>query len=370
MAKKLKYYSLAEILKTNSLYYLIFGQRSNGKTYSVLEYMIKQKIKTGKPAVLIRRRQEEMRTKFIKDYFLPFTYDTVTETNKVYEMSKGKYNHISYYGGTFFIGTFDFEEMKWIEKDTLCITASLSTYANAKGADRGDISCILFDEFISRDYLVTEWSAFMNMVSTFVRNRDGIPVFLVGNSISLYCPYFREFGINIKELDQGKIYTYDYGKEKVSVQWAESLEGSDSLKYFLGSKSTTAKMISTGKMEIPCYPHYEKSIDFRNDVLKRFYISFDDDFCCMNIIKNVDGLFIYVHNCNKIPDYSDVYTFTATPLNDVKNCQAIRQGSTRAHVILRQLLEQGKIYFNDNSTGEFFSAWYKWQMNYSPIIKR
>lgn len=367
---KKKYYSLTEILKTNALYYLIFGQRSNGKTFSVLEYMIKQKCKTGKPSVLIRRRKEETATKFIKDYFKPFDFDAVTETNLVEDISKGKYNHISYYGGAFYIGVYDYDEMKWVVRDVLCMVASLSTYANAKGADRGDISCILFDEFISRDYLVTEWSAFMNMVSTFLRDRDGIPIFLVGNSISLYCPYFREFHVDIKELEQGKIYTYDYGKEKVSVQWAESLENSNSLKYFLGSTSSTAKMISTGKMEIPIYPHYEKTIDFKKDVLKRFYVNFEDDYCCICIVKNVDGLFLYVHDCSKIPDFDDTFTFTMTPTTDSRNCQTLKQGKTRVHIILRNLLEQGKIFYNDNSTGEFFSAWYKWQMNYSAIIKK
>lgn len=368
--KKIKFYSLKEILKTNALFYLIFGQRSNGKTYSVLEYIIDKKIKTGKPAVLIRRRKEEMSTKFIKDYFLPFCYNPSNDENKVEKMSKGKYNHIGYYGGTFYIGIYDFNEMKWIEKETLCLTASLSTYANAKGADRGEISCILFDEFIARDYLVTEWSAFINMVSTFVRNRGDIPVFLVGNSISLYCPYFREFHIDIKELEQGKIYTYDYGKEKVSVQWAESLENSESAKYFLGSTSHTAKMISTGKMEIPTYPHYEKPIDFKNDILKRFYVAFEGDYCCICVVNNKDGFFLYVHNCNKIPDFEDTFTFTEIPTTDPKNCQAIKQGKTRVHTILRNLLEQGKIFYNDNSTGEFFSAWYKWQLNYSAIVKK
>ena len=367
---KKKYYSLTEILKTKALYYLIFGQRSNGKTFSVLEYIIKQKIKTGKPAVLIRRRKEETATKFIKDYFKPFDYDPVKDTNLVEELSKGKYNHISYYGGTFYIGEYDYNEMKWLSREVLCMVAALSTYANSKGADRGDISCILFDEFIARDYLVTEWSAFLNMVSTFLRDRDGIPIFLVGNSISLYCPYFREFHVDIKELEQGKIYTYDYGKEKVSVQWAESLENSNSLKYFLGSTSSTAKMISTGKMEIPIYPHYEKTIDFKKDVLKRFYINFEEDYCCICIVKNIDGLFLYVHDCNKIPDFNDTFTFTMSPTTESRNCQTLKQGKTRVHIMLRNLIEQGKIFYNDNSTGEFFSAWYKWQLNYSAIIKK
>ena len=35
-----KYYSLNNILKNNSTYNIIFGERSNGKTYSVLKHSI------------------------------------------------------------------------------------------------------------------------------------------------------------------------------------------------------------------------------------------------------------------------------------------------------------------------------------------
>ena len=37
MATKTKYYSLTEILKKKAIYNMIIGERSNGKTYSVLE---------------------------------------------------------------------------------------------------------------------------------------------------------------------------------------------------------------------------------------------------------------------------------------------------------------------------------------------
>ena len=35
---KAKYYSLKNILDKNAIYNVIFGERSNGKTYSVLKY--------------------------------------------------------------------------------------------------------------------------------------------------------------------------------------------------------------------------------------------------------------------------------------------------------------------------------------------
>ena len=42
-----KFYSLKKILEKNAQYNVIYGQRSNGKTYSVLKYGLQNYIKTG-----------------------------------------------------------------------------------------------------------------------------------------------------------------------------------------------------------------------------------------------------------------------------------------------------------------------------------
>ena len=41
-----KYYSLDRILSKEACYNIIFGERSNGKTYSVLKYAIKHYFET------------------------------------------------------------------------------------------------------------------------------------------------------------------------------------------------------------------------------------------------------------------------------------------------------------------------------------
>ena len=46
-SKKPKYYSLSGILEKNADYNIIFGERSNGKTYACLAYMIINYVETG-----------------------------------------------------------------------------------------------------------------------------------------------------------------------------------------------------------------------------------------------------------------------------------------------------------------------------------
>ncbi len=60
MSKPINYYSLDKILKKNTQYKVIFGKRSNGKTYAVLERGIKLFFQTGKEMAYIRRNREDM----------------------------------------------------------------------------------------------------------------------------------------------------------------------------------------------------------------------------------------------------------------------------------------------------------------------
>ena len=58
---KPKYYSLDNILKKNARYNMIFGERSNGKTYSVLDYAVKEYFKTGNQLAVLRRWREDFK---------------------------------------------------------------------------------------------------------------------------------------------------------------------------------------------------------------------------------------------------------------------------------------------------------------------
>jgi hypothetical protein len=65
-----------------------------------------------------------------------------------------------------------------------------------KGQDRGEVSIILFDEFLIREqYLRDEFVDFMNVVSSLIRDRDGAIIYMLANSVSKYSPYWKEFGI-------------------------------------------------------------------------------------------------------------------------------------------------------------------------------
>ena len=56
---RVKYYSLKTILSKDAQYNIIFGERSNGKTYSVLKYGLERYINNNEQMAIIRRWQDD-----------------------------------------------------------------------------------------------------------------------------------------------------------------------------------------------------------------------------------------------------------------------------------------------------------------------
>ena len=56
------YYSLDNILKYEAQYYIIFGERSNGKSYALGKYVLDNYFTKGEEFVICKRYKEDMTT--------------------------------------------------------------------------------------------------------------------------------------------------------------------------------------------------------------------------------------------------------------------------------------------------------------------
>lgn len=360
--QKLKYYNKKPILALNAEYNIIMGERSNGKTYAALETGIEDFLRGEGFMVYVRRYADEVKAGNIKMLFSPFDIE---------KMSKGKYNKISFRGNQFDIGSYDEEKKKWITKETLCHVVSINTWENSKGADRGICRNVVFDEFMTRRfYLTNEFTLFQNVISSFIRDRGNARIWLIGNTVNFYSPYFEEFELeNVKEMKPGDLncYTFDNGT-KIAVEYCQSVgEEKSSAKYF-NFNSKKPNMITTGKWEIPDYPHYIKSIDFKRNVKVRFYVIFDGDVLCLNIVTKPNEAFVYVHLQTKEIDLDNELTFSTEYSGDPRHCTTFRQGTTNAHKILNQLISINRIFYSTNKVGEIFNNYFKWQQKQT-IVK-
>ena len=71
MVKKFDFYDIRRLMRDypNAYYYVVFGERSNGKTYSALEYALERYKKNGEQFAYVRRWGEDIRPKNLVDLF-------------------------------------------------------------------------------------------------------------------------------------------------------------------------------------------------------------------------------------------------------------------------------------------------------------
>ena len=214
MAKN-KYYSLNEILSKNADYNLIVGERSNGKTYSALKYCLSQYIKTGAEMAYIRRWRDDIIGKRAETVF-----NALIENGEVEKLTDGNYTTIIFSRGKYYLANYDAENKKMIaDKKPFCYNFCLSDVEHDKSTSYPNINNIIFDEFITRRYyLPDEFVLFMNVLSTIIRDRNGVKIFMLGNTVNKYCPYFDEMGLkNAATMQQGTIDVYSYGDANLLV---------------------------------------------------------------------------------------------------------------------------------------------------------
>lgn len=364
--EKEEHYSLSKILKTNALYYVIFGNRSNGKTYSVLERCIHKYLEDGKRSVYVRRFDNDITIKLLKTLYNPFLTYIKKET-------KDKYNYIIYSRNGFYLAKINENgEKEYVEDEPFCVTAALNTWEHFKGADRGDFKTLFFDEFITRNYYLTdEFIVFCNIVSTFLRDRDGMEIFLVGNSVNKYnCPYFKEMGLTKAEkMKQGAIdvYTYSDSDLAVAVEYTESTKNTEKVNKYFAFDNPRLHMITSGEWEIHNYPRVRDKLKPQDTVLS-FFIFYESKCICCELIYKNDKVYIFAHEQTKEIDISDKISFLCkkdgNPLHMIKLNEC---GAYKASAIIQDCIVSDNIVFSDNEIGELFRNWLMFQNSYSYI---
>ena len=136
MSKKLdiKWYSLDNILKYDVQYYMIFGERSNGKSYAVDKYIIDKFFEEGKQFAFVKRFEEDIKTKYMSEVFNPLE-----------EYILEKYGHrIKFYRGCWLLYE-DGLEGKISECKVFGYAFSLANVNRTKATSYPDIDTILFE---------------------------------------------------------------------------------------------------------------------------------------------------------------------------------------------------------------------------------
>lgn len=340
--KKQKYYVLNSLLDYDCEYNMILGARSNGKSYAVKNYCIKDFWENGKKFIYLRRYTVEIKISMVEAYF---------NDADIKKITKGKRDGIIVFRSGIYLGSINPETEKMERQEQIGVVMALSIQSHYKSMSMLEYKNIIFEEFITNSlYIDNETNELQQLVSTIARN-EKVKVFLIGNTISRLCPYFNQWQLyNIPHQKQGTIDVYHMKTENenenvnVAVEICEEPNVKSSM--FFGSVS---KSITGGTWETQEQAHLPYEYD-DCDCIYALTVIQHNMIYVMEVLERNGDFIIFVHPSTKIrtkriiKESFDVEKMITSKLIPI----------CKGDVYIIKLLKLNKICFSDNLTGTEF----------------
>ena len=352
-----KWFSPKEKYIAMCQFYLAFGKRSNGKTYGFLEKCLERTARAGRQFAYVRRFAEDIKSKRGTALFSALERD-----GKIKKWTDGKWTGVKYDRRAWWF-TRKSGKDTIVSDEPFCWAFALNEMEHDKSASWPKIDFIFFDEFLARKgYLPDEFVLFENLISTIVRERGDVKIFMAGNTVTRYSPYWAEMGLtNIKKQQPGTIDVYKYGETelRVAVEYCESSEGSKAKAsdVYFAFNNPKLNMITHGAWEFAMVPHAPRKWE-KEDVKFSCFLDFDGELYQCDLIVLEDCTFLFWH-AKTTPIYREdrdwIYSDKYDPRpNWHRNLAREKDNVTK---MLYQYISTEKVYYSDNSVGDSISQY-------------
>lgn len=348
------WYDYTAIDKLNCQYNFIIGERSNGKTYGALLKIIKKFLEKGEKGAYIRRYKEDFRGKRGDALF-----ESIEKDGVIRKLTEDKYDGVKYQNGRWYLSKFDEKTQKKIAGDEpFCYGFAISDMEHDKSTSYPDVTTIVFDEVLTRGYyLQNEFVLFMNTLSTIIRHRNNVKIYMLGNTVNKFAPYFTEMGLkHVALMEKGQIDVYTYGNSslKVAVEYCASpkKEGKKSDVYF-AFDNPSLQLITGGAWEIDMYPHCPCEYSYKN-IEFNFFIIFNENMLQGDIVSVDNKNFIFIHRkSTPIRDWEQDLIFTLDMWDPRPNIvRGLDKSTLKCVKIIKEFFRDDKVFYQDNEVGE------------------
>lgn len=347
-----------DLVKRNDLQYLfLLGMRSNGKSSAVKALRLKKFMETGEKFAYIRRYSSiDMKGYMVESYFASVPgFDIKEITGGEWEFIKAKNKEL-------WLCRYN-EEGKVIKGPSCGYYVALSEVEHMKSLNFPGVTSLIFEEVCTEQvYLDNEVALLFSIASTILRLNAGI-VYLISNTISRICPYFREFGLDkIYGAKVGDVQIYEYDTTKIGV-WltSEGVEDGEivtkeSDKMFFGSR---AKMIKKGEWDRDDHRKLEDRYSMYKPLYTMVFEFHEHKFLMqyMSHIEKKNTHIWYVSPKNTDTQKRTRLISNVDLENDLATCGFIPLTENERRIF--QQLVNKKIAFSDALTGTEFYQCYK-----------
>ena len=370
--EKITYWNIYPILSKGAQYNLIYGERSNGKTYGTLAYCLEEYFVNKSEFAYIRRWDEDLVGKKGESLF-----NGLIKNGVIRKLSKGKWNYVVYKSRSYYLAFIDDEGTITTDTRPFAYAFALTQHEHYKSNSYPEIRNIIFDEFLTRGmHLPDEFIIFQNVLSTLIRLRDDVKIFMLGNTVNKYSPYIKEMGLTrMRDQKIGTIDVYEYGNSglKVAVEYSDMPSKEKKSNVYFAFNNPRLNMIKNGAWEIDLYPHYPRDqyagINEYVDIKYMFFIEFEGSILqCEVIYKDKDindkvnpCYFLFVHQKTtpiKEGEKTLIYSQTPNPLPNYR--RRITKATSNIERKIQRFFAKDKVFYSDNETGEIMRNYLLW----------
>jgi hypothetical protein len=375
------YWSCSRIAAMEADYSIVYGERGNGKTYSVQELALKDWVDSRARMLAAEEENDKgctLHQTFMlrrwKDDVGPSKAENFWDGNmieKLKEWTSGEFTGITLRNRAYYACTYDDKGKPLYNEQTDCIgyVWSLSEAERLKGQSYPFVTTIIFEEFISmyqNGYIGgdEEVTLLMNIVSTIARDRLNVRIWMLGNTVNPYNPYFKFFGFKADDVKQGEIRCYEDEKTgcRVAVEYCGkrrkgSLRGT-SAKYFPGD-SAAANMITGGKWQLPEVPIMKPKDAWSKETLYRILLEFDDHHIQIRLLTERDGFkYLYIDEVKAVNWKKDTYpTLVQEPVRKRNYYTDIRDIHSKYMESVFEAYNAKRVWYDSRETASYFRTY-------------
>lgn len=201
MTEKSIFFDYDKIQSFDALFSFLLAGRGCGKTFGAITAVVKDFLKNGNQFVYVRRYKSELKT-CVPSFFSQHIVHNIFPDHDL-EVKGNKF---------------------YVDGELAGYAIALSTSKTLKSTGFPLVRTIIFDEFTVESsvlhYLSRDVEDLLDLVETIGRMRDNIRVWFLGNSTSIYNPYFNYFSLTLPY--NGEFRTFKDGL--ILVGYIESKE--------------------------------------------------------------------------------------------------------------------------------------------------
>lgn len=276
--------------KINCPYIGIIGGKGTGKTYGCVDLAIQDFYKSDmKHPFFYVRRYDKTFTKSICGNLVNIHRQTIINC------SGGKHNTAELSGKVYEVMNKTITSTgieKRTHKNIIAYCRSMNNVETETGDDKGEISCGIYDEFLSRSgELKDEFLKLQILHSNMLRNRTDryVPLFMLGNTVSRDSAVAEQFGIKLRDLRRGlNVYRNKKGVPRIVLYYTPETAANTeaATAYYDRFENSHINMISHGDWVLGSYKIASQNQLYKNGFTWKLF----NNGVAVNVTMYVNGL--------------------------------------------------------------------------------